>query len=73
MRAYYPREYIYGRNPKISSRIPTVAKRMGHPTRSLRLPDLPEYRLGADGDLNGFDATDIEFLNFVQTPRATHR
>ena len=39
----------------------------GTPSTHLRLPDLPEYRLGADGDLNGFDATDIEFLNFVQS------
>lgn len=33
----------------------------------LRLPDLPEYRLGVDGDLNAFDATNSEFLHFVQT------
>ena len=39
----------------------------GTQTTRLRLPDLPEFRLGADGDLNAFDATDIEFLNFVQT------
>lgn len=35
--------------------------------KRLRLPDLPEYRLGEEGDLNGFDATDIEFLQFVQS------
>lgn len=35
--------------------------------KRLRLPDLPDYKLGEDGDLNGFDATDSEFLNFVQT------
>ncbi len=39
----------------------------GHPNMRLRLPDLPEYRLGVEGDLNGFDATDTEFLNFVQS------
>jgi hypothetical protein len=39
----------------------------GQPTVRLRLPDLPEYRLGAEGDLNGFDATDAEFLQFVQS------
>lgn len=33
----------------------------------LRLPDLPDVKLGADGELNGFDATDSEFLNFVQS------
>ena len=31
----------------------------------LRLPDLPDYKLGTEGDLNGFDATDSEFLQFV--------
>jgi hypothetical protein len=39
----------------------------GQPAIRLRLPDLPDYKLGAEGDLNGFDATDIEFLHFVQT------
>jgi hypothetical protein len=38
----------------------------GQPAIRLRLPDLPDYRLGQEGDLNGFDATDSEFLNFVQ-------
>jgi hypothetical protein len=35
--------------------------------KRLRLPDLPDLKLGIDGDLNGFDATDSEFLNFVHT------
>jgi hypothetical protein len=39
----------------------------GTPVTHLRLPDLPDYKLGVDGDLNGFDATDLEFLNFVQS------
>lgn len=39
----------------------------GMQSTRLRLPDLPDYRLGADGELNGFDATDSEFLNFVQS------
>jgi hypothetical protein len=39
----------------------------GQPNKRVRLPDLPEYRLGAEGDLNGFDATDAEFLQFVQS------
>jgi hypothetical protein len=39
----------------------------GQPARRLRLPDLPDYKLGAEGDLNGFDSTDSEFLHFVQT------
>ncbi len=39
----------------------------GTPDTHLRLPDLPDYKLGEEGDLNGFDATDIEFLNFAQT------
>ena len=39
----------------------------GQPNKRLRLPDLPEYRLGVEGDLNGFDATDSEFLHFVQS------
>jgi len=39
----------------------------GQPALRLRLPDLPDYKLGDEGDINGFDATDIEFLNFVQT------
>jgi hypothetical protein len=39
----------------------------GQPSMRLRLPDLPDYRLGVDGDLNGFDATDSQFLQFVQS------
>jgi hypothetical protein len=39
----------------------------GQPIKRLRLPDLPEYRLGPAGELNGFDATDAEFLQFVHT------
>ena len=39
----------------------------GQPNMRLRLPDLPEYRLGVEGDLNGFDATDAEFLEFIQS------
>ena len=40
----------------------------GQPTtKHLRLPDLPDFRLGDEGDLNGFDATDPEFLHFVQS------
>ncbi|MGZ3644954.1 MAG: hypothetical protein ACXVCM_14035 [Ktedonobacteraceae bacterium] len=35
--------------------------------KRLRLPDLPDYKLGTDGEMNPFDATDIQFLNFVQT------
>lgn len=42
-------------------------KKSGQPGLRLRLPDLPEYRLGVDGELNGFDATDSEFLHFVQS------
>jgi hypothetical protein len=40
-----------------------------HGTRAphLLLPDLPDYKLGTEGDLNGFDATDSEFLHFVQS------
>jgi hypothetical protein len=38
----------------------------GTPDEHLRLPDLPEYKLGLEGDLNGFDATDIEFSQFAQ-------
>ena len=44
-----------------------MAKRMDTPNMRLRLPDLPEYRLGVEGDLNGFDATDAEFLEFIQS------
>ena len=39
----------------------------GQPATRLRLPDLPEYKLGAEGACNGFDATDAEFLHFVQS------
>jgi len=39
----------------------------GQPNMRLRLPDLPEYRLGVEGDLNGFDATDAEFLEFIKS------
>jgi hypothetical protein len=42
-------------------------KQNGTPARRLRLPDLPDFRLGIEGDLNGFDATDSEFLQFVQS------
>jgi hypothetical protein len=42
-------------------------KQNGTPIEHLRLPDLPDFRLGVDGDLNGFDATDSEFLHFVQS------
>jgi hypothetical protein len=35
--------------------------------KRLRLPDLPDYKLGTDGEMNPFDATDTQFLNFVQT------
>ena len=35
--------------------------------KRLRLPDLPDYKLGTEGEVNPFDATDTEFLNFVQT------
>jgi hypothetical protein len=33
----------------------------------LSLVDLPDFKLDADGDLNAFDATDSEFMQFVQT------
>jgi hypothetical protein len=39
----------------------------GTPGTHLRLPDLPDFKLGVEGDLNGFDATDSEFLQFVQS------
>jgi hypothetical protein len=39
----------------------------GTPSTHLRLPDLPDLKLGIEGDLNGFDATDSEFLQFVQS------
>ena len=35
--------------------------------KRLRLPDLPDYTLGIDGEINPFDATDSEFLQFVHT------
>jgi hypothetical protein len=35
--------------------------------RYISLVDLPDFRLGEEGDVNGFDATDSEFLHFVQT------
>jgi hypothetical protein len=35
--------------------------------KRLRLPDLPDYKLGTNGEVNPFDATDSEFLQFVQT------
>ena len=35
--------------------------------KRLRLPDLPDYKLGGEGELNPFNATDSEFLQFVQT------
>jgi hypothetical protein len=42
-------------------------KQHGTPGTHLRLPDLPDFKLGVEGDLNGFDATDSEFLHFVQS------
>jgi hypothetical protein len=39
----------------------------GTPIMHLRLPDLPDFKLGVEGDLNGFDASDSEFLQFVQS------
>jgi hypothetical protein len=39
----------------------------GTPGPHLRLPDLPDFKLGVEGDLNGFDASDSEFLQFVQS------
>jgi hypothetical protein len=39
----------------------------GTPGTHLRLPDLPDFKLGVEGDLNGFDASDSEFLQFVQS------
>lgn len=39
----------------------------GTPIIHLRLPDLPEFKLGVDGDLNGFDATNIEFSQFAHS------
>jgi len=49
--------------------MPNTASGRPHGTRAphLRLPDLPDYKLGTEGDLNGFDATDSEFLHFVQS------
>ena len=41
--------------------------KIGQPTKRLRLPDLPDFKLDVEGDLNAFDATDSEFLNFVQS------
>ena len=35
--------------------------------KRLRLPDLPDYTLGTEGEINPFDATDSEFLQFVHT------
>jgi hypothetical protein len=42
-------------------------KQHGTPGTHLRLPDLPDVKLGVEGDLNGFDATDSEFLQFVRS------
>ena len=42
-------------------------KQHGTADTHLRLPDLPDFKLGVEGDLNGFDATDSEFLQFVQS------
>lgn len=39
----------------------------GTPGTHLRLPDLPDYKLGSDGDLNGFDATNDEFNQFARS------
>ncbi len=49
--------------------MPNTASGRPHGTAEthLRLPDLPDYKLGVDGDLNGFDASDSEFLQFVQS------
>lgn len=33
----------------------------------LRLPDLPEFKLGAEGDLNAFDASNVEFSQFAHS------
>lgn len=33
----------------------------------LRLPDLPDFKLGQEGDLDAFHATDEEFLSFIET------
>ncbi len=35
------------------------------PGKRLRLPDLPDYKLGAEGELDAFHATDAEFLAFA--------
>ena len=35
------------------------------PGKRLRLPDLPDYKLGAEGELEPFHATDAEFLQFA--------
>jgi len=42
-------------------------EKSGQPSMRVRLPDLPDYRLGVDGELNGFDATDSQFLHFVES------
>ena len=49
--------------------MPNTASGTPHGTAEthLRLPDLPDYKLGTEGDLNGFDASDSEFLQFVQS------
>jgi hypothetical protein len=39
----------------------------GTPITHLRLPDLPEFKLGVEGDLNGFDATNVEFSQFARS------
>ncbi len=36
-------------------------------TLHLRLPDLPDYKLGPEGDLNAFKATDAEFVAFARS------
>ena len=37
------------------------------PTMRQRLPDVPACKLGQTDEINGFDATESEFLHFVQT------
>ena len=37
----------------------------GQSGKRLRLPDLPDYKLGPDGDLDPFHATDAEFFAFA--------
>jgi hypothetical protein len=39
----------------------------GTPGTHLRLPDLPDYKLGTEGDLNAFDASNVEFSEFAHS------